>query len=165
MCFLVTEYILFTVVIYLFHCKNCWFYRAEKFQWANMDGTRWGVGLPIIVGIEEKVIGRKVLPGELGETCCWRLDRRKGWWTPREQIRERWLPLWKPCWDSWAAALPTSQKLPYVPGSPLSLLRSVTQASCYVGVPITIRTPNEIFGDLYTEPKLHLGFSNDPFSS
>lgn len=34
----ITDCILFTVLIYLFYCKSCRFYRVYEFHWENMYG-------------------------------------------------------------------------------------------------------------------------------
>ena len=86
MCFLVIEYMLFIVIIYLFYYTNCWIYRAQEFQWENMYRICSGWGLPTIVGMEEKLIGKSVLLGNLGEESCWRTVREREWWTPGNRL-------------------------------------------------------------------------------
>ena len=55
----------------------------------NMYRICSGCGLPTIVGMEEKLIGKSILPGNLGEESCWRRVRGREWWTPGNRLHNR----------------------------------------------------------------------------
>lgn len=94
-CLLVMESVLFTVVTYLFYCKNCWVYGTCEFQGKSF------VGYAQICGIShncwnEKLL-KKFLPGHLEEKkriteeWTWGKDGGaqnnrwgRGWWSPEE---------------------------------------------------------------------------------